>query len=187
MTRKAKAAKSHTIEELDVNPHFDMEQFMLISQTKRLDEESARIIDEYWERWRELLRIRKLTCGQENYVLVWLEQLVEEEINRLWQSAPSRAFSVNSLAQAMLMAVIRDLVPEVALFGCAPVPRPSTRLRKALSDAGVPWTEEGSLSKQYAMITHFPFKGGCEICNLRLECPNAGKAPGMVPQDSVDE
>ncbi len=185
MSRKTKPRQQHQIEKLQIAPYFDMEQFMLISQTKRLDDESARAIDEYWERWRELLRVARITCGQEQYLLVWLEQLVEEEINRLWETSPSRAFSINSLAQAMLMATIRDLVPEVAHFGCAPVPKPSASLRKALDEAGVSWTDDGALSKQYAMLTHAPFKGGCEICNLRLECPNSGKASVCSPEEEA--
>jgi len=176
VSRKPSKKMQHSIETLDVVPHFDMEQFMLITQTRRLDEESARIIDEYWERWREQLRVRRIGIGQNDYVLVWLEPQVEEEITSLWETAPSRAFSVNNLAMAMLMAVIRDLVPEVAAAGCAPVPVPGAKLRKALKDVGVSWPENGILDKQYAMITHMPFKGGCAICHLKDECPNAGKA-----------
>ncbi len=164
---------------MDVVPYFDMEQFLLITQTKRLDEESAAIIDEYWERWRDQLQVRKIVVDRNEYVLVWLEDMVEHEINRLWQSTPSRAFSVNNLAQAMLMATIRDLVPEVAVYGCAPVPNPTPRLRKALQDAGVGWMDGAGLSKPYAMVTHFPYKGGCAICYLKDECPNAGKHGGQ--------
>lgn len=176
MSRKADKKHQHRIETLDVTPFFDMEQFMLITQTKRLDEESARVIVEYWERWREQLRVRKIEFGQNAYILVWLEQLVEEEITRLWQTAPSRAFSVNNLAMAMLMATIRELVPEVAAAGCAPVPAPGPKLRKALRDVGMDWPENAGLNRQYAMITYIPFKGGCQICHLKNECPNAGKA-----------
>lgn len=148
---------------------------MLITQTKRLDEESARVIDEYWERWRDLIRVCKVDVGNDSYVLVWLEQIVEDEVTRLWETAPSRAFSVNNLATAMLMAVLRDLVPEVAANGCAPVPSPSPALRKALATAGVAWRENSGLERQYAMVTPYPFKGGCRTCHLKNECPNAGK------------
>lgn len=176
VSRKTGKKPTHKIEDVEIVPYFDMEQFMLITQTKRIDEESAAIIDEYWERWHGLLRVKRISLGQQQYILVWLEDIVEEEVNKLWETAPSRAFSVNNLAQAMLMATIRDLVPEVAYAGCAPVPEPSTRLRKALVDAGVPWNESGALERQYAMLTHYPFVGGCDICHLRRECPNAGKA-----------
>lgn len=179
MSRKTAKKLQHRIEALEVTPYFDMEQFMLITQTRRLDEESARIIDEYWERWRGLLRVRKISIGKNEYVLVWLDSGVEEEITRLWETAPSRAFSANNLAMAMLMAVIRELVPEVAVMGCAPVPLPGGSLRKALKDVGVAWPENAGLDHQYAMITHIPFKGGCSICHLQDECPNAGK--GGVP------
>lgn len=175
MSPKAAKRQQHRIESLDVVPHFDMEQFLLITQTRRLDDESAQLIDEYWERWREQLRVRKIDVGKNSYVIVWLEQLVEDEITRLWESAPGRAFSLNNLAMAMLMAVIRDLAPEVAVAGCAPVPTPGPRLRKALKDVGIAWPEGGILSRQYAMITPYPFQGGCKICYLKNECPNAGK------------
>ncbi len=186
MSPKSAKRQQHRIETLDIVPHFDMEQFLLITQTRRLDEESARLIDEYWERWREQMRVRRIDIGKNSYVVVWLEQLVEDEITRLWESAPGRAFSLNNLAMSMLMAVIRDLAPEVAAAGCAPVPTPGPRLRKALKDVGIAWPEGATLSRQYAMITPYPFQGGCSICYLKHECPNAGKvgkvgAPAVAP------
>ncbi len=181
MSQKKSNAAQCSIEPIEVYPLFDMEQFMLITRIRRLDEESANVIDEYWQRWRELLRVRRIATGNEQYVLVWLEAGVETEIEKLWEQAPSRAFSVNNLAQAMLMAVIRDLVPEVAQAGCAPVPKPNQRLRQALEQAGVPWNQSGTLERQYAMLTPYPFRGGCEICHLRQECPNAGKTGTPAP------
>jgi len=73
------------------------------------------------------------------------------------------------------MAAVRSVLPEVAGGGCAPVPKPTTALKKALKEIGVPWNENATLGRQYAMLTPLPFIGGCSICYLQEHCPNAKK------------
>jgi hypothetical protein len=163
------------IEELALNPVFDLELFMILSQNKRLDAPTAAIADECWVQWRDRMRGVRLGPEKGGYLLVWLDESVEREVNKAWDDSPSRAFTMNSVAQSMLMAAIRDLVPEVAAGGCAPVPQPTPALKKALKELGVAWSDSAALERQYAMLTPFPFKGGCAICFLNDTCPNAGK------------
>lgn len=171
MTKKGGLA----VEPVALDPMFDLELFMILSQNKRLDAPTAAIADECWEKWRDKMRGARIGSESAGYLLVWLEESVEREVNQAWDDSPSRAFTMNGVAQSMLMAAIRDLVPEVAAGGCAPVPQPTQALKKALKELGVSWSDNAALERQYAMLTPYPFKGGCSICFLSDSCPNAGK------------
>lgn len=170
-TFKETRVKNFEIEELKLTPHMDLETFMIVTRNKRVDQASAEVIEEFFPKWKEMARSHGITIGANKYLLVWLEQDVEREINQLWETSPSRAFSANNLAQAILMTLIQDLMPEVAMQGCAPVPRPNPGLRAALEEIGVPWDGQASLGRQYAMLTPYPYQGSCTICFLKDECP----------------
>ena len=57
-------------------------------------------------------------------------------------------------------------------------------LREALEAEGIPYTNDKDpiLSRRYAVVTHYPFKGGCEICVLQSNCP---KGQGQMEAASV--
>lgn len=181
MAKKKK--KQYEIEEMDYAPYFDMETFMIASRTKRVDVETAQIADECWGRWREKVEIRKITTKSKSYLLVWLGEDVENEVNTAWEASPSKAYSMNNVAQAMLMAVIQDLIPEVAYGGCAPVPMPAKPLTDALKEIGVPWQDANCLARQYAMLTNFPYAGGCDICLLKGDCAKLTMEKAQQRQD----
>ncbi|MEG2140264.1 MAG: hypothetical protein RRY20_05700, partial [Bilophila sp.] len=71
------------------------------------------------------------------------------------------------------MAAVHEVVPEIEEAGCAPAPKPTAALRAALEAEGVPYKNDTdpTLSRRYAVVTHSPFKGGCEICVLQRDCP----------------
>ena len=98
-----------------------------------------------------------------------------------WEEAPSEAFMYNALAQVMCMGIVHSLLPEVEEAGCAPAPHPTDALADALEAEGVPYATVGEpgLSRRFAVVTHYPFRGGCEICMLQKECPKAGGDRGM--------
>lgn len=166
------------IETLTLDPYFDLELFMLLSQNKRLDTATAELAEECWRRWHDRMQGRRIGNQGQGYLLLWLEESVEREVNSTWDEAPSRAFTMNSVAQSMLMAVVREYLPEVGGSGCAPVPKPTPALKKALKEIGVPWNDNATLARQYAMLTPFPFKGSCGICYLKEECPNSERGKG---------
>ncbi len=166
-----KSRKRYQIEQLEVIPDFDMELYMLLSQSRRIDGATAALVDEYWTKWRDNLGCRRIVVGDKGWVLVWLGESVEREVNTAWEISPTKAFTMNSLAQAMCMAMLREVLPEVAMAGCAPVPKPNPDLKAALKELGVPWKEEAVLSRQYAMLTPHPWRGGCDTCLLQPECP----------------
>lgn len=189
-TPRKKGAKKprHTIEVIETTPYFDMEQFMLLSQFKRLETKELELADRMFSRWADHLHVHRIQAAGETYLLVWLGKFVEDEVNATWESSPSQAFLMNSLAQAILMAAVREQLPHVASDGCAPVPRPSRALREALEELGIRWEEHATLSRQYAMLTPMDSAGGCGGCFLKSECPKMtlgemfeGEIPGATP------
>ena len=58
------------------------------------------------------------------------------------------------------------------------------KLREALEAEGIPYSNDKDpiLSRRYAVVTHYPFKGGCEICVLQSNCP---KGQGQMEAASV--
>lgn len=72
----------------------------------------------------------------------------------------------------MCMSAVQEVLPQVEDAGCAPAPRPTEALREALSGLGLEYCEDApTLNRRFALVTHYPFKGGCEICHLQSNCP----------------
>ncbi len=175
---KADSAPAFRIEEQPLAFEFTLEDYMILSRSKRVEHDTGDIIEKVLPTWGPHLHARKLTtmepAGEQGYMLVWLDEGVENEVNQAWEGSPSRAFVLNTLAQTLLTAALRNAVPEISMQGatvCAPVPTPNKPLREALKAAGVPWEEGAMLSRQYAMLTYAPFKGSCDICFVKAECP----------------
>ena len=163
----------YEIEAIEHTPYFDLETFMILTQSPRVERATVETVEEYLEKWQDKLQVRGITIGEKKYLLVWMDKTVEDEVNTLWESSPSKAFTANSLAQSLCMALIRDLIPEIAERGCAPVPRPHRDLKAALKEVGMTWEEGATLSRQFAMLTPYPYQGGCAICHIHADCPNA--------------
>lgn len=177
---------TYTAERLEVTPYFDLERLMELSQETRLGGEVLERLVQRWEQWVPHLHVRRLDMGKVQYLLAWLEQDVEAQVDQLWEDSPSDAFLYNSLAQLMCMGAVHQVLPEIEDAGCAPAPRPTEKLAVALQAEGLPYKGEGpSLSLRYAVVTHYPFKGACEICHLQANCPKgqgqAGAASVVLP------
>ncbi len=161
-----------TVETIQVTPWFDMELFMLTSQETRIGGQMMEKVMSRFEQWAGLLKAHKLQRDNKGYLLVHLPEQVEKEIDTVWQNSPSEAFQLNALAQTLCMSVVHDLVPEVQDAGCAPAPAPYVELEELLQHARVPYAADGPvLSRRFAVLTHMPFKGGCETCALIKDCP----------------
>ena len=97
---------------------------------------------------------------------------MEKQVDDNWATSPSEGWLINSLAQFMCMSAVRELLPEVEEAHCAPSPRPTQALREILLRLQVPYKENSAtLSRRYALITPYPYRGGCEICHLQPSCP----------------
>lgn len=177
---------AYTAETLDIVPYFDIERLLELSQETRLGGEVLERLAKRWEQWLPLLHVRRLDMGKVQYLAAWLEQDIEAQIDKLWEDSPSEAYMYNALAQLLCMGAVHQILPEIEDAGCAPAPRPTEKLTAALAAEGIAYKGEGpALSVRYGVVTHFPFKGGCEICHLQSNCPKgqgqAGAASVVLP------
>ncbi len=164
----------YTKEKQDVQPSFDMFSLLELLEEKRLGGEVLDELGEAWDRWLENLHVYTLKIGKIGYLLVWLDEEIEKEIDTKWGDSPSDSFRFNCLAQNMIMTTVQTFLPSVEEAGCAPAPRPTDNLIDALEDIGVPYNETiTALTRRFATLTHNPFRGACEICYLQDNCPKA--------------
>ena len=141
-----------------------------------------RLVD-LWGQWLPELHVREIVAGKIAYLAVWLPQTVEQAVDDAWARSASDGFMINNLAQYLCMSAIQEMLPQVAGSGCAPSPRPTDSLRAALGELGLAYQEaSATLRQRYAVVTHYPFRGGCEICHLQAQCP---KGQGQAESGSV--
>ena len=156
--------------ELDVQPGFDIETYMVLAQIKGLEGRETVELLEFWSKWSPHLKIYLL--GRKNgYLAIYMEREVEVEVDAIWEESPSRGFKFQALVQTMIIGVLKELMPEVGLNQCAPVPRPGKVLKKSLSKVGLELFDEGALNYKYSTLTYYPFRQGCESCYLFNSCP----------------
>ncbi|MBQ9536395.1 MAG: hypothetical protein IJU79_01245 [Desulfovibrionaceae bacterium] len=165
-------------------PTFDLFAFMEMSHENRIGGATLERFEHLWEEWCSSLSAYLIDTGKIKYLVVWLPQSVEELVDKTWKATPSEGFLLNSLAQFLCMSFIQLVLPEVDESSCAPSPRPTPTLRACLEKLGVPYKSPTSslLSLQYAIVTHYPYRGGCEICHLQDHCP---KGQGRAEDASV--
>ncbi len=168
-----------TVEKLECCPQFDLFGFMERAQESRLEGPAMTRLGDLWEQWVPKLSTYHITCGKISYILVWLPEEVEELVDEGWKDRPSDGFFANTLAQYLVMQAINELIPQVENVGCAPAPRPTEALRDALKDFDLAYSEEMDvLNRRFAVVTFYPFRGGCEICNLQKHCPKGNGETG---------
>lgn len=165
-------------EPIELQPWPDLEDFMAFSQESRIDGACMKELVKYWNKWKELLKSFQITDGKKSWLAVWLPKEVETEVDDSWTNSPSQAWLLNALAQFLCMSAIREKIPPIADGGCAPAPDPTLTLKNALVEAGLDVDQDsGILQRKYAIVTWYPFKGGCEVCSLRENCPKgSGKS-----------
>ena len=170
---------SAACEQLSLTIPFDLELFLLTSQERRIGGAVMEKMVTAWQEWSRHCTASRLHADGRNYLRVWLDEEVERAVDEAWGASPSGGFQLNALAQTLCMATVRAVVPEIVDAGCAPAPRPGPGLKKALAAAGAPYAGDGpALSRRYAVLTPMPFKGGCEICAMRADCPKGNAAGG---------
>lgn len=176
-------SKAYDIRRHELRPYFDMEGFMSMSKETRLGGAVLERLVNLWGQWLPQLHVCEITAGKISYLAVWLPEDVETLVDESWAKSASDGFMINNLAQFMCMAAVQEVLPQVEDAGCAPSPRPTATLREALASLGLEYREESStLARRYAVVTHYPFKGGCEICHLQAQCP---KGQGQAENASV--
>ena len=173
-----------SIAERQIQPYFDMEAFMNMSRETRLGGAVLERLVKLWGEWLPELKAYEVGTGKISYLAIWLPESVEQAVDEAWGKSPSDGFLINNLAQFLCMAAVQEFLPEVEDGGCAPSPRPTSALREALAGLGLPYKSEESslLSRRYAVVTPFPFRGGCEICHMQSHCP---KGQGQTESASI--
>ena len=160
-----------------------MELFMGVSQETRLGGDVMDRFMTLWKNWLPHLTVKGIDTGKIKYL--WsLDESVEQDVDKAWEGSPSNAFLYNALAQTMCMAAVHAVIPEVQDAGCAPAPNPPPRCAKRWRPRVFRYSNDKDpiLSRRYAVVTHYPFKGGCEICVLQSNCP---KGQGQMEATSV--
>lgn len=153
-----------------IRPEFDLEEFMNFSRETRLASDALRQLLVFWEEWSDLLEVAEIRNGSNSWLAIWLPEEIEQKVDEIWSKSPGEGFLINSLAQYMCMSAANTIMPETAGMGCAPSPRPDLALDSALDSFGLGQMGP-ALARRYAILTYYPFKGGCEICGLQEECP----------------
>ena len=164
---------THSAEHMEIHPYFDLELLMSMSQETRLGGAATERLIQLWEQWIPEAHALRIWTDTVEYLAVWLNEKVEEDVDKAWDKSPADAYLYNTLAQVLCMSTVHGILPEVQDAGCAPAPRVTDTLRAALGAEGLPYTTSGTLARRYAVVTHYPFKGGCEICSLQHACPKA--------------
>lgn len=151
---------------------------MTLSRETRLGGAALERLVQLWDDWLSLLSVCEISTGKISYLAVWLPESVEQLVDEAWGKSPSDGYMVNNLAQYMCMTAVQELLPQVEDGGCAPSPRPTMALREAVAGMGLEYKENSDmLARRYAVVTHYPFRGGCEICHMQEICPKGqGKA-----------
>ena len=78
-----------TTEKIDVEPWFDMELFMGVSQETRL---GGDVIDRFmtlWKNWLPHLTVKGIDTGKIKYLLVALDESVEQDVDKAWEVSPA--------------------------------------------------------------------------------------------------
>ena len=166
-------------ENIQVIPGFDLEEFMNLSHETRLSSEALEHFGDLWNSWLPRLQAQQIKSGQNSWLAIWLPEEVENEVDEAWAQSPGEGYLINALAQYMCMSAVYELLPQIADRGCAPAPKPHQDLKSALSGIGLGQSDRDdlSISRRYAIVTYYPFRGGCEICSLQENCPkNRGES-----------
>ena len=172
---------THTKEVLSVKPFFDFELMLGLLSEKRLGGKVIEELADTWERWLPKLHALKIETGKGRYLALWLDRDVEEEVDAEYAKSSEYGYRMSALAQTMIQCATYQLLPEVEEAGCAPAPQPTALLCDALAAEGLDYQDEThSMLPKYSVLTPYPFRGACDICFLRKDCPKANGQGGGI-------
>ena len=77
-------ASSADVKEHAIQPYFDMEGFLVMSQETRLGGAVFERLVELWGKWLSQLKVREIATGKISYLAVWLPEEVELEVDEAW-------------------------------------------------------------------------------------------------------
>jgi hypothetical protein len=162
---------SHRLVRLAPRPVFDSAQLVRTAQTGPLVPEDIAALERLWPATLGALHAWRIDAGPSAWLLLWLDEALEREVERRFAQAPAQGFLEHALAVHCVMAAAATQVPELAEHGCAPVPAPHPAITAAVKELGLSWPERDTLCRRYALLTGTPFSGGCSGCALGPRCP----------------
>ncbi|MDD4953069.1 MAG: hypothetical protein PHV85_11010 [Desulfovibrionaceae bacterium] len=167
--------KSIKIKEIGISPEFDMFSYCELAGDNRLDQETLDELGERWDQWTGRIKAFELLnpVGGAKYLLIFMDQEVEQDIEEAWRESPVMGLALHNLAICMVMSAAQGLIPELAEGSCAPLPKPGPAIQEAFEDLGLAWSVEGTINRRFAVFTPYPYAGGCEICYLEQTCPRS--------------
>jgi hypothetical protein len=179
MSTGAKNMPEQLIETLKVTPLLDLELLLLNSEMTSLEGKVVDSLMERWAAWMPSLHTRRILLDNKAYLAIWLDAVVEQEVDKAFAASPSEGFLLNSLAQTLCMSAVHDVLPLVAKTGCAPLPEFTETLQAVLEQEELckPVTAKRSkkqqltLARRYAVLTNFSFGSSCTECSLEEDCP----------------
>ena len=164
----------YTKEILPIKPSFDMEAIMSLMQETRLGGHALESMVNAFERWIKELNCLSLKTEKGTYLVIWLNESVEDEVDATWKDDPEMGFRLNCVGQSLIMNAVYQVMPEIENAGCAPCPTPNSALEDALESENIPYKKgEPTLIRRFSVLTGMPFRGACDICYLREACPKA--------------
>ena len=163
-----------TLENVRTEPEFDLEYYMEISGLTRIDHELTELLEAYWTKWEPEIKAFKMepAHGGDGFLLVYLDADTEADVQRAFEEHSGHGFAFHHLAITLVLSAAQSVMPELA-GGCMPLPNPTREARKAFKKLGLEWNEEGSMNRSYAVLTPYPYKGGCETCRSCDTCPSS--------------
>lgn len=169
--------------EIKLDPEFDLEEFMNFAQETRISNPLLEKLLTNWENWLPALHARQVKIGQESILALWLGHETEAAVDATWNESPSDGYMLNALAEYLCMKAVSSVLPQIADSGCAPAPKNKPEIDRVLATIPDLCNESaGKIQRRYAVITYYPFRGGCEICDLQQSCPKlrSHEAPGLT-------
>ncbi len=174
MLTKKGIIMEYTKEKLEIQPYFDMEAIMALMQESRLGGQVLEDLVKTFESWTKHLNALKLSTKKGEYLAIWLDESVEEEVDKAWDKDAESAFRMNCVGQSLIMNALYQVMPEVEHAGCAPCPTPNEAIEEALAAEKIPYKDnEPTLIRRFSVLTSLPFRGACDICFLQEACPKA--------------
>lgn len=167
-------AKSNA-EKLAPNPEFDLFLYLKVSGVAKVEQRLCDLCLTHWDAFKEHLKGYRFAVpgSKQGVVIFFLEPAAEGLVEEAWARSPSEGFALHNLAVSMVMAAAAEHVPEIEAGACAPLPTPDRDLKRRLERLGLVWNDAGTVSVQYAVMTHEPYLGGCAVCHLRVSCPKS--------------
>ena len=71
------------------------------------------------------------------------------------------------------MCAAQSVMPELIGALRAPAFTPTREAKKKFKKLGLEWDEKGTMNRNYAVFTPYPYKGGCEVCHSCDTCPSS--------------